>query len=369
MESKEINILRALGIIYVVMGHGYYFLGKFLHPYSFHMALFFFISGYLYIKSRDLTIARYSLKKIKTLIIPYFIFNAIFFGINVMLKCNEYNLGSNLSLYTFFIQPFVNGHQNLLYLSAWFMPQLFITLIVFKIIDNIIIKTINKNKILRTLIFCIIGVMATLISKYSDSNNILIIIERTLFSLFFVELGVQCKENDICMKEGFFTVNKLCVAIITEVLLIGKYDDIAYELVWGNFKGHIFLPYVTSIIGIYIMLFIVKGISKYCKDNSIIEKIGKNTMYIMIFHLSIFFTINFLLMKLGYVNKEDIKNNIWYIYNPNQWGIIYIIISILSSVYIGEILKVMKKLVLIKKVDQIELSARGGERGARKVHR
>ena len=46
--SNKVNVLKALAILLVVSGHLEFSLFGMFTPYSFQLALFFFISGYLF---------------------------------------------------------------------------------------------------------------------------------------------------------------------------------------------------------------------------------------------------------------------------------------------------------------------------------
>ena len=48
MRDKSVDIMLAFGILFVVMGHNYQLPWLFFPAYTFHMPLFFFISGYLF---------------------------------------------------------------------------------------------------------------------------------------------------------------------------------------------------------------------------------------------------------------------------------------------------------------------------------
>ncbi|MGV3150608.1 acyltransferase family protein [Sarcina ventriculi] len=75
MKNREFNILKGLGIIAVVIGHSSWRFGKIFDPYSFHMALFIFISGYFYKTTYEDNFILFIKNKTKSLVIPYFIYN------------------------------------------------------------------------------------------------------------------------------------------------------------------------------------------------------------------------------------------------------------------------------------------------------
>ncbi|MCZ0070740.1 acyltransferase family protein [Bacillus sonorensis] len=71
-----IDAAKGLGIILVVLGHTptTEWLKTFI--FSFHMPLFFFLSGVVY-RDENMTFSSFLLKKMKTLLLPYFIFSVI----------------------------------------------------------------------------------------------------------------------------------------------------------------------------------------------------------------------------------------------------------------------------------------------------
>ena len=73
MKNTEFSILKGLGIIAVVIGHSSWRLDNIFDPYSFHMALFIFISGYFYKISYEDNCILFIKNKIKSLVIPYFL--------------------------------------------------------------------------------------------------------------------------------------------------------------------------------------------------------------------------------------------------------------------------------------------------------
>lgn len=73
---KWIDILRAIAIIFVVIGHTLTEGEVQTYFYSFHIPLFFFISGMLF-KNKEEKFATFLIKKIKQLLVPYFCFGIV----------------------------------------------------------------------------------------------------------------------------------------------------------------------------------------------------------------------------------------------------------------------------------------------------
>lgn len=116
-SNKQFMILSAIGIIQVVMCHlapdvkltGYIF------PYtSFFMPMFVFISGYFYSVKKEEHIFKTIWEKFKKIMLPFLIINLCYGIINTILRnAGIINYGRDISLYTLFIQPFINKIVNL----------------------------------------------------------------------------------------------------------------------------------------------------------------------------------------------------------------------------------------------------------------
>lgn len=145
MEKKkyfdELNIFRALIIIWVVIGHSFNaqqdVLG-FLHgyAYTFHMSAFFTLSGFLFtsklkkIKSvKDGVLA--VTDRAKRLIVPYFFFTAISYILKLFFEKYANNeLSSNIIVDIFLGQNNPNG-------GLWFLYALFLISVLFIILNKI----------------------------------------------------------------------------------------------------------------------------------------------------------------------------------------------------------------------------------------
>ncbi len=193
------GILTALAIIFVVAGHLNYNIltveGLFPY-YSFHMPLFMFISGYFYKEEYENQVGAFLLRKIKRLVIPYFIWN-IFYGILVLiLRKFGFTIGNDVNLYTLIVQPVVDGHQFYFNLAAWFLLALFIVEVIY-LFGQKVIHFLFKNKVfglgLMFVMSLVGGIIAIKMANKGYNYSFWLIMIRTLFFIPFYCLGNMYK--------------------------------------------------------------------------------------------------------------------------------------------------------------------------------
>ncbi len=348
---NKVNLLKALAIMLVVSGHLEFSLLGIFPPYSFQLALFFFISGYLFKEKYLNEVEIFFKRRVKSLLLPYFWYNLFYLGVTVLIfKLTGKFWGMPISLKNFFITPFLNGHQFDLSCPLWFVPQLFITMIVFLFVFRSL-KLIKDNKFFHLAIFALIGCIAIPISKLIAMDSIALLVIRTMFSLFFVYLGFFYK-NFIEEKFDIFTVKWLgAIIIFQSILWLFNRDytpqqgiGLSYVLVWGRFDNQLIVPTLTALTGIWASLFIVKIFYPYLKDVKFLKLMGESTYHVMANHLLVIYIITaFFLWIHGIPISERANHDIYWIYNPVQTTYIYFVITMITTTYLGAGLKVLKK--------------------------
>lgn len=215
---QELNILRAISIVLVILGHSFIsgdnnnllirYIIKLI--YSFHMPIFFFISGFFALKIFNIDSNKDKLKflkyKAKRLIIPYFIVTAL--AIPIKLLMNSF-VKRPIVLNKLMIDIFIFPSENPV-ASLWFIYTLFIIFLISIIFNrfsiNIMLKIsiitlildgfvkiniFNIYGVFRNLIFFYIGLLVrknyTRIKKYIIKNKIKFLIS-TLIILLFINI-------------------------------------------------------------------------------------------------------------------------------------------------------------------------------------
>lgn len=294
MKKREeyIDIAKAIGIILVVAAHiievakleniNYLIKGI----YSFHMPLFFFISGICLSLNKESkkTTLKEKIKKISLkLLLPYFIWSFIYmFLSNTLFKTK--NL---ITTFTF------RGLAPL-----WFLAALAFCEVIFFIIKNFTKKE-NESKTL--IIICLISFLLSYILNqkiiyefFNNShylvNSIYIFIGRFLYSFPILTTGYLLNEY-----HAFEKIKKKNFSIILGIILLSIAIYITYKT---NLKVNLHLFKISSIITFMISSllgsFSIILLSKNIKDKyHLLKKIGKNSLAIMILHYPPFLTINY----------------------------------------------------------------------------
>ena len=311
MTTQKINpsfrILSALAIIFVVAGHadfGVFDIAGLFPYYSFHVGVFAFVSGYFYKEESEDSIGKYILKKAKHLLLPYYGWN-LFYGLfTTLLRYLGFGIGNPITLKTFFIDPFLGGHQYGLNFAAWFVPVLFIievaNVFMRKVLDIIHFKKewlIFTFSLLTGMVVVWLSIRGSVWGYYRHIGCILF-----LFPIFqggqFYKKVLENYIDKISLPLYFAVV-----LLIQHIVLLCTHGQIAYSTVWcSGFLHNPLVPYITTFMGIGFWLGIARLIVPLWKPGNLLDLIGQNTFSIMMHHVTGFFMLNtifFMLFKIG----------------------------------------------------------------------
>lgn len=264
-----LDISRGIAILLIVLGHCIVgregILIKWI--YSFHVVIFFIISGYL-LNSKNIRQKAFKevlTNRIKTLIIPYFVFSVIFI-ITDLLTNGISRLIWNIMYTILFVSP----------TALWFIPAFFIGEILF-------ILTLRINKFHIKFSIVLGSFIVSYIVSLLEYNLIMLFLSRGLISYGFIAIGYCIKRYiDEC------TLGKAIILLIIALVtsLINPIIDL-YSLKFGNLILYVFNG-VTLSIGVIV-------ISKKVSSNKLLQFLGRNTMIILGTHhwMTRLFVMNF----------------------------------------------------------------------------
>lgn len=333
IKITYINIVKALGIILVVIGHSISPINRLI--YLFHMPLFFFISGYLYKDSYSLNPMRLIEKRLKTLYLPYIkyqliflIFHNTFFELNIynqeINKIKTYSIKESLihinNIITFHGSELMGG-------ALWFLPALFMTNVLFCLynygIKRLGIQSESKIQIILAIIVSfsfILGLLRTKLGIPQLLNNNIALVAVSIFYVGYLFKKYELKVS--------FKIIYACIAFIVLVIL-WRYFKVTVAMNQNKYSNPA-LFIVGWVSGIYLILYISKFLDK--RRNKILNYIGSNTMIIMAFHFLAFklvtaFQICYSSLPLTKLASYPV------LFSNNGWWIIYTCIGIFTPLF------------------------------------
>jgi len=355
-EIKYMNIAKALGIVAVVIGHSGSPITHFI--YQWHMALFYFISGYFYKDKYSKDPILLIKKRVKSLYLPYIKYGLLFLFLhNLFFRLNIYSdkvgyLDKVSHLYTKteflknILSTFAFGTREQLLGVFWFIVSLFTVNILFCFISFFIERYYKeKNEITKESIRFIIILVCFTIGNLATFYNIKLyrFIDTSLVALSIYYLGYLYKryEKIITMKL-YYTL----IALIL-LLLNSLYGSI-------NVGLNIYLCptffLINSLTGIYIIIYCSKFLVSRLKSLNILEYIGENTLTIMALHFLSFKLIN--LLQIKYYNLPNYMLAKFPVINDNGlWWVAYSICGVFIPVGLQFIINKIKFNLVNKKVN------------------
>lgn len=275
MENKKerltyLDVAKGIGILLVVIGHVYAFNRQIVDRffvvwlYSFHMPLFFIISGMLIAYKDEKDIWKFVKKRIMGILIPYVFFSI--FSIIVFAIVNDFSR-------EVFVQNVKATICGVGIDTLWFLPALFFGEVIFFVLRNLL-----KNKYVICIISAIIYTLGNFMMK--DYGLICLFLGRICIAVGFIMIGNYTM--NLIRKRNMPWYGLIVIAILSVIL--SKINGLV-DLNNLIFSNHI-LYLINSLIGTYLILEISKLI-----DIDEITYWGRNTLIVMATHLNIIYIL------------------------------------------------------------------------------
>lgn len=275
--------------------------------FSFHMPLFFFVSGFFYkVTDTSQSFRKYFLSRISTRIVPYISFGLLTYGIwlfPILLRKYGIYQGSHPIPDSLYLKPFVGmlygigdnewlPHNSIM----WFLACLFVTELIFFLL-NAAIKT--KRTLLLALLAC--ASLGYVDSVYS-TTRLPLSLDVAFTGVVFFGLGYIFRDR--ILNSDF----NMASAVICLLLGIGSgflngRVDMNYS-VYGN----PLLFYTSSLLSIYAYICFAKRIPKI----RFITYVGKNSLIFFLLQNAGFSVVNALAYLMLRTSPNYIEPNIVY---------------------------------------------------------
>jgi len=343
--NNEISLLKAFGIIAVVISHHLNPSPEYFTANSYEVPLFFFASGYLYsIKYEDRPL-QYIKKRFVWFLSVFYIYHLYHALELYLLNDNGIIHGTPPEFPQFFYYPFVTFSSYWFGFPMWFVLQLFIVQILYLFIRKLL-RLFETNDWVYALIFFPLALLSTVLaeSDFKDSTP-KIIIFRTIFLLGFLHLGQLFRTR--LESKALFTSTILVLVFIIQTTCIVLYNSIAFTVGSMNFFGHPVLPFVVSCTGIYVCFYLAKALSKTISEQHILCRIGNNSFHICAMHMSFCFIV--VLILRHFANANEAITDPLYSFDVARYWVLYVMVGVLCPVFLIEFLRKIRDLVFRRK--------------------
>lgn len=292
-----LDYAKGFGILFVLIAHALPADNDLnIWMYTFHLPLFFIISGVLLSnKTIEMPFKKVLKKYSISLLLPYYVIGAAVLIIELLKDFLQKEL--TMQSVKDNIVNFVIGAG----LKAdWFLPCLFIAII----INILLIKSI-KRPVFVSLICLALSFVVIYIHKYTDIQFIIFqIIAKGIIASFFVSIG-------FVLRDKIKAINKVSNTILLSVIFFALTTAIAafngkISLLAFKFGKTEILFFIGGIIG----SFFIFEVSKLLNEITIRPLLycGKNSLFIMLIHMEIMAICEF---GLDFVLHE--KNIVYYL--------------------------------------------------------
>lgn len=269
---KWIDTAKFIGIFAIYLGHFAEAAGlSYKFVFTFHVPLFFFISGCMECYSNDIKFIDLLKKKINALLIPFYFFS--FFSIFIYAIRANADINSIASLLILVINGAV---RNTFFASSlWFLTCLFIVQIIFSFI-----KKTNKYLIALISMFLYMIVNIMLVPAPISSPSWVYNIDSAFHYLIFYSAGyimfpmiISLFKLDNTNKKIIFIVTGVIALLYSILLFFGK--DIFVFM-----PNHEVTSIIINVIRPLILIWLIFEISLLCSNIKLMSNIGTNTLYL-----------------------------------------------------------------------------------------
>jgi polysaccharide biosynthesis protein PslL len=283
-RHKHIDIAKGIGMLFIVFGHNWFVSHDkgemFKVIYSFHVPLFYFLSGL--VMNYDNSLRTTIIKKSDSYLKPYYI-SCVVAGLFVVVL--HKNSLTNYLIRILYGNGLVIPWE---WVPLWFLPNIWVVSLFSYLCHrhgNLVSKPIFFKAMFLMCILLIgyIGIDFFLNTRLPGTNIVLpglpLSIDLILICSFFFLLGSFLKESVLNLK---FNWLMFVVAIFTFALL-HLASDSTIELNLRRYDN-IFISTIEALLGIYIIISLSVMIKGNLVISGILSYIGVASLFIMIFH-------------------------------------------------------------------------------------
>lgn len=263
--------------------------------------------------------------------------------------------GRGLTIYNFFVQPFILGDQFSINVASWFILSLFLVEIVNVLIRTLMNKMYWEKERCCQLFFVLLGISGILLAQSNYQFNFKVCITRVMVLAFVYNVGYLYK---ICL-EQYDTARTdwyLFRSVIVQMFLfISAKTTNNVSIVYNStYNFNFFFVFAFMFNGIMFWLRISKELAYIVEKSSFLKYMANHTFDIMMHHcfvLKVFiisvYALNKHILKIAIeFDMDKFKRVAWYFPDFGNNPVIrnlYLIVGIVGALVIGYVIELLKK--------------------------
>jgi fucose 4-O-acetylase-like acetyltransferase len=268
-RNATLDVARGLGIVLVVLGHNWVVESTkgelFRVVFSFHVPLFFFLSGVLL--RPDDRVADFVRARADALLKPYFV---VLLALGAAKSALSVLHGGSVD--TAFFEGVLYGTGRTLYwIPMWFLPHLFVAVLA----ALLLLKTIRlaPARWLAAGAALVAGVALLQPTDWPWSADLLPI------SSAFVVLGFLCRDRVLTLS---FDARWAWPALAGFVALHAAFDETIDLNI--RYYGQFAIATTQALLGIALCLWLAAGLARLAPARRLLALVGQGTLFVLIFH-------------------------------------------------------------------------------------
>jgi fucose 4-O-acetylase-like acetyltransferase len=271
-----VDTIKVFAIFTVFLGHKTDCAALETIIYSFHIPLFFWVSGYVFNLKKHPDFRSFLRRRFRTLMVPYFVFAALSFAFWLVVVHSLSVRGNVFSIDPW--PPFAGIFYGVgsgpwhppMDVALWFLPCLFITDIYFWFINRHLDNP--KTRIAALCLFCIAGLLWSRAMPFRLPWSA----DVALCAVIFYTAGYYTGRNDSFLSRVAFPWKATAIALLGALNILlalanGK-ADMNY-----NFYGNALLFFGAAFSGIYFWYLVIRGTRNF----RFISYLGGNTIILI----------------------------------------------------------------------------------------